>query len=147
MEVTVSWIGNLRHQIQAGRHLWVADEPEEVGGDDAGPSPYEMLLGALGACTAMTLRLYARRKGWALNQLEVRLRHERLHAKDCEECETREGWLDAIDKEIVVTGDLTPEQVTRLGEIAHRCPVNQTLLREIRITQRITQTKGADGDV
>jgi putative redox protein len=136
-EVVVSSVGDLRQEISSRQHTWSADEPREVGGDDAGPTPYELLLGALGACTSMTLLLYARRKGWSLENVEVLLRHDRIHAADCEECETREGWLDRIEKEIVVAGDLTPEQVTRLGEIAHRCPVNQTLLREIQITQRI----------
>jgi putative redox protein len=134
-EVVVSSIGNLKQEIWSGRHTFVADEPVDAGGEDAGPSPYELLLGALGACTSMTLQLYARRKGWPLEAVEVRLRHQRIHAQDCADCETKEGYLDAIDKEIVVAGDLTPEQVERLGEIAHRCPVSQTLLREIHITQ------------
>jgi putative redox protein len=141
VEVVVSSVGNLRQEISAARHTWAADEPVEFGGEDAGPSPYELLLGALGACTSMTLHLYARRKGWSLRDVEVRLRHQRVHAADCEEAEARECWLDAIEKEIVVAGDLTPEQVGRLGEIAHRCPVNQTLLREIRITQSIRRTE------
>ena len=85
----------------------------------------------------MTLLLYARRKGWPLEQVEVRLRHHRLHAQDCADCLTKEGWLDAIDKEIIIAGDLTAEQQERLGEIAHRCPVNQTLLREVKITQTL----------
>jgi putative redox protein len=136
-EVVVSSIGNLKQEIWSGRHTFVADEPVDAGGEDAGPSPYELLLGALGTCTSMTLQLYARRKGWPLEAVEVRLRHQRIHAQDCADCETKEGYLDAIDKEIVVAGNLTPEQVERLGEIAHRCPVSQTLLREIRITQSV----------
>jgi putative redox protein len=136
-EVIVSSIGKLRQEIWAREHTLAADEPKEVGGEDTGPTPYELLLAALGACTSMTLRMYADRKGWPLEQVEVRLRHHRIHARDCAECETREGFLDAIEKEVVVAGDLTPEQVQRLGEIAHRCPVNQTLLREIRITQTV----------
>src|SRR5437016_11392381 len=127
-EVIVRSLGNLRQEIAAGPHTIFADEPSAEGGDDSGPSPYELLLGALGACTSMTLLLYARRKGWPLEQVEVRLRHQRIHAEDCADCETKEGWLDAIDKEIIVAGNLSPEQQERLGEIAHRCPVNQTLL-------------------
>jgi putative redox protein len=136
-EVVVSSVGGLRQEIWASGHTLAADEPRDFGGEDAGPSPYELLLGALGACTSMTLHMYARRKQWPLEQVEVRLRHDRIHAEDCAECETKEGRLDVIDKEIAVYGSLTPEQVERLGEIAHRCPVNQTLLREIRITQAI----------
>jgi putative redox protein len=136
-EVVVSSLEGLRQEIWAGGSTLIADEPREFGGGDGGPSPYEVLLGALGACTSMTLLLYARRKGWPLEQVEVRLRHQRIHAQDCADCETKDGWLDAIDKEIVVAGDLTPEQQQRLGEIAHRCPVNQTLLREVKITQTL----------
>jgi putative redox protein len=136
-EVIVSSIGNLKQEIWFGRHTLVADEPVDAGGEDAGPTPYELLLGALGSCTAMTLQLYARRKEWPLAGVEVRLRHQRIHAQDCAECETKEGYLDAIDKEIVVAGDLSPEQVQRLGEIAERCPVNRTLLSEIHITQAV----------
>jgi putative redox protein len=136
-EVVVSSLANLRQEIWAGGSTLTADEPRELGGEDTGPTPYELLLGALGACTSMTLLLYAHRKGWPLEQVEVRLRHQRIHAEDCADCETKEGWLDAIEKEIVVAGDLTPEQLARLGEIAHRCPVNQTLLREVKITQTL----------
>src|ERR1043166_1636729 len=136
-EVVVSSLGGLKQEVWAGGHTLAADEPREVGGEDAGPAPSELLLGALGACTSMTLLIYARRKGWPLEQVEVRLRHERIHAEDCAECETKTGWLDAIAKESGVAGNLTPEQQERLGEIAHRCPVNQTLLREVRITQRL----------
>src|SRR6266567_4544522 len=134
-EVFVHSLGKLRQEIDAGSNTFFADEPIDAGGDDEGPNPYELLLGALGACTSMTLLLYARRKGWPLEQVEVRLRHQRIHAEDCADCETKEGWLDAIDKEIIVAGNLSPEQQERLGEIAHRCPVNQTLLREVKITQ------------
>src|SRR5438046_7130881 len=141
-EVIVHSLGNLRQQIDAGSHTFYADEPADAGGDNAGPTPYDLLLGALGACTSMTLLLYARRKGWPLESVEVRLRHERIHAQDCAECETKTGWLDAIDKEIVVAGNLTPEQQERLGEIAHRCPVNQTLLREVKITQTLRRAGG-----
>jgi putative redox protein len=136
-EVVVSSLGNLRQEIWAGGSTLTADEPQALGGEGAGPTPYELLLGALGACTSMTLLLYARRKGWPLEQVEVRLRHQRIHAQDCADCETKEGWLDAIEKEIVVAGDLTSEQQERLGEIAHRCPVNQTLLHEVKITQTL----------
>jgi putative redox protein len=137
VEVVVSSLDGLRQEIATAGATLAADEPREFGGAGSGPTPYELLLGALGACTSMTLLLYARRKGWPLEAVEVRLRHDRLHSRDCADCETKEGWLDAIEKEIVVAGDLAPEQVERLGEIAHKCPVNQTLLREVRITQTV----------
>jgi putative redox protein len=138
-EVVVSSVGQLRQEVWAGAYTLTVDEPEEMGGQNTGPTPYDLLLGALGACTSMTLLLYARRKGWPLEGVEVHLRHQRIHAEDCADCETKEGWLDAIEKEIVVAGDLSPEQQERLGEIAHRCPVNQTLLREVKITQTLRQ--------
>ena len=144
VEVVVSSLGNLRQEIWAGGHTLQADEPREVGGEETGPSPYELLLGALGACTSMTLLLYARRKQWPLEHVEVRLRHNRIHAADCAACETKEGYLDAIEKEIVVAGDLSAEQVERLGEIAHKCPVNQTLLREVQITQAVRHVGAAE---
>src|SRR5947199_2895199 len=115
-EVIVRSLDNLRQEIAAGSHTLFADEPASAGGDDAGPNPYELLLAALGACTSMTLLLYARRKEWPLQTVEVLLSHQRIHARDCAECEQREGYLDHVDKEIVVTGPLTAEQVTRLGE-------------------------------
>jgi len=125
--VVVRSDANLRQAVRAGRHSLTADEPVEAGGEDAGPNPYELLLAALGSCTSMTLLIYARRKGWPLERVEVTLTHQRIHAQDCAECEQREGYLDDVAKEIVVHGPLTAEQVVRLGEIAEKCPVNRTL--------------------
>lgn len=138
-EVTVHSLthGKLEQAIQFGASTLVADEPASEGGEDRGPNPYQLLLGALGACTAMTLQLYARRKGWPLEQIEVRLMHDRIHAEDCGECETREGFLDEIRKEIRVSGPLDEEQRQRLLEIARRCPVNLTLQREVRILDHL----------
>lgn len=123
--------------IQFGASTLVADEPTAGGGENRGPNPYQLLLAALGSCTAMTLQLYARRKGWTLKHVEVRLTHNRVHAEDCAECETHEGFLDEIQKEIRVSGDLNEEQRQRLLEIAGRCPVNLSLQREIRIVDRL----------
>jgi putative redox protein len=123
--------------IEARGHTLSADEPVEAGGADSGPTPYELLLGALGACTAMTLRLYADRKGWPLEGVEVTLTHSRIHAEDCAECETREGFLDQIEKRLTLLGDLDSEQKQRLGEIAERCPVQRTLQREVVIRQTV----------
>lgn len=134
-EVTVESLTHdkLAQSIRFGRLTVVADEPLEAGGEDRGPGPYDLLLGALGACTAMTLQLYARRKGWLLERVHVHLSHTRIHADDCAECETKDGYLDEIRKDITVSGPLTEEQRQRLLEIADKCPVNQTLKREVRI--------------
>jgi putative redox protein len=135
--VVVTSAGGLRQEIWAGRHTVTADEPVGAGGEDAGPNPYELLLASLGACTSMTLALYAKRKEWKLDGVEVRLSHERIHAADCAECDVKEGFLDQVEKEIVLAGELTQDQVARLGEIAERCPVNRTLHQAVRTKQTI----------
>ena len=127
----------LAQEIETGRHRLVADEPVEAGGTDTGPSPYELLLAALGACTSMTLSMYARRKHWPLERVTVRLRHDKIHAKDCAECETREGMLDRIEREISLAGPLDAEQRERLLAIANRCPVHRTLVSEVDIRTRL----------
>jgi putative redox protein len=122
-----------RTEIQAGRHSLVADEPEDVGGDDDGPTPYGFLLSALGSCTGMTLRMYADRKEWPLDKAIVRLSHEKIHADDCEQCETDAGRVDRIEREIEVRGNLSDEQRSRLLEIANKCPVHRTLHSEVEV--------------
>lgn len=126
----------LQQQITAGVHRFLADEPEAAGGNDSGPNPYDLLLAALGACTAMTLRLYAERKALALDRVTVRLRHGRIHAADCESCETREGMIDRIERTIGLEGTLDAAQRARLLEIADKCPVHRTLTSEIDIRTR-----------
>lgn len=122
-----------RTEIQAGRHSLIGDEPEDVGGDDEGPTPYGYLLSALGSCTGMTLRMYADRKEWPLAEAIVRLSHEKIHAEDCENCETEDGRVDRIEREIEVRGDLSDDQRDRLLEIANKCPVHRTLHGEIDV--------------
>jgi putative redox protein len=130
--VTETGQGTFTRQITAGRHELIADEPVPVG-DDAGPTPYDLLLGALGTCTSMTVRMYANRKGWPLEDIRVTLRHKRIHAKDCEDCETSKGFIDHIDIDIELAGNLDDAQRERLLQIAERCPVHQTLTSEINI--------------
>ncbi len=119
------------------RHHLRADEPASYGGTDSGPSPYDYLLAGLGACTAMTLRMYARHKSLALARVSVTLRHDKIHAKDCEECETREGRIDRIEREIKLEGELSDDERKRLMDIADRCPVHRTLHSEIDIRSRM----------
>ena len=127
----------LVQDIEVGRHRLTADEPASAGGADAGPSPYDYLLVALGTCTSMTLSMYARQKQWPLEGVTVRLSHSRIHAADCAECETKEGKLDRIEREISLTGGLNAEQRARLLELADRCPVHRTLTSEISIRSRL----------
>ena len=127
----------LAQEITVGRHRLPADEPIEDGGTDLGPNPYDLLLAALGACTSMTLALYARRKQWPLESVTVRLRHSKIHAADCAACETREGRLDRIDRDVELAGDLDETQRSRLLEIANKCPVHRTLTSEIEVRTRL----------
>lgn len=123
-------------EIVAGPHRLSADEPESAGGTDTGPTPYDLLLAALGACTSITVGIYARRKGWPLEEVRVNLRHSKTHASDCAECETKAGMLDRIERDIHFTGSLTEEQRSKLLEIANKCPVHRTLRSEIVIATR-----------
>jgi len=119
--------------ILAGGHALTADEPESMGGNNFGPSPYDLLLSSLGACTVMTLRMYADRKKWNLNQVIVHLSHEKDYAKDCEDCENSSGKIDLISRIIELEGELTDTEKNRLLEIADKCPIHKTLHSQVRV--------------
>jgi len=129
-EVVVKHIKNYQQEAKTSQHTIIIDEAKDVGGDGKGPDPYALLRSALGGCTSMTIMMYARRKGWPLEGVQVYLNHEKIHASDCDECVTEEGKLDQITKTILLKGDLTQEQRERLLEIAERCPVNKTITTE-----------------
>src|SRR5215472_11692055 len=121
--VTVRGSANgFAQEITAGRHRLATDEPKSLGGTDTGPSPYDLLLAALGSCTSMTLGMYARRKGWPLEEVVVNLRHSKIHAADCGDCETKDAMLDRIERDIHLVWPLTSEQQSILIEIANKCP-------------------------
>lgn len=124
-------------QVTAGPHDWLADEPKKVGGDDLGPTPYDLLLAALGTCTSMTLGMYARHKQLPLESVTVELQHDRIHAEDCEDCEKTTGKIDRIRRVLTIEGDLDDAQRQRLLEIADRCPVHKTLENEIKVVTRL----------
>lgn len=130
-------------EMFANGYPLIADEPESYGGSGLGPSPYDYLLAALGACTSMTVQMYARRKQWPLQTAVVRLRHEKIHAKDCEHCEEKNGKIDRFERELELKGELSPEQRARLLEIAEKCPVHRTLHNEVLVETRLREeTKG-----
>jgi putative redox protein len=137
--VTVSETGEgkFQQQVVSGRHTLYADEPENAGGLDSGPSPYDYLAIALGACTSMTLRLYAERKKLPLEHVEVEVTHAKVHAKDCAECEEREGRLDRLERRIALAGDLSQDERARLLQIADKCPVHRTLEQSSVIVTRL----------
>jgi putative redox protein len=123
--------------IHVAGHTLTADEPVDAGGGDTGPNPYDLLISSLGACTSMTVSLYARRKGWPLEAVTVRLHHAKVHASDCAECETKDGLIDRIHRDVELHGNLSDEQRARLLEIANKCPVHRTLVSEINISTRL----------
>jgi uncharacterized OsmC-like protein len=134
VEVAETGEGRFANAVRVGRHRLLADEPLASGGADLGPSPYDYLLAALGACTAMTLRMYAEQKQWPLAGVSVQLGQQRIHAQDCADCEGKgDGRITEITREITLTGELSAEQRAKLLEIAEKCPVHRTLTGEIKI--------------
>jgi putative redox protein len=142
-EVTVTSISNLRNEVSYGEgQTFVTDEPAGLGGEGAGPDPYTLLLAALGSCVSMTVTLYARRKGWPLERVRVRLRQRRVHAKDCVACGSdADDFIHHIERTVELEGGLDEEQRARLQEIAHRCPVHRTLTHEIAITEMLDEPR------
>jgi putative redox protein len=139
VEVSEAKAGPLAQVVRAGNHRFFADEPVSAGGDDAGPGPYDLLLAALGACSSMTMRLYADRKGIAADRFSVRLAHRRIHAEDCRDCETTSGDVGEITKEVTIEGNISDAERARLFEIAEKCPVHRTLTREIKIRSTLVE--------
>ena len=137
-------VGGFAQEILIGPHRLVADEPTDMGGTDEGPTPYDLLLAALGTCTSMTVALYARRKSWPLEGVTARLQHSRIHAIDCAECETKEGKIDRIELNVEFAGQLSNEQRSKLLEIARKCPVHRTLTSEVDIRMRAGWKRHAD---
>lgn len=137
MKITAKSSTNFQVRIKADRHEFIADEPLGIG-DDAGPDPYSLLLGSLAACTIMTVQMYARRKKWPLEDVELSLSTRKVHAKDCEDCESDpNARVDIIDRQISFKGDLTPDQIDRLTDIASKCPVHRTLTSETVIRTEV----------
>ncbi|HEY0405241.1 MAG TPA: OsmC family protein [Pyrinomonadaceae bacterium] len=135
-EVTVTSLDNLQNEVSYDGHTFLVDEPASLGGDGAGPDPYTLLLAALGSCISLTVRMYARRKSWPLTRVVVRLRQQRIHIKDCAECESKaDGFVHRIERSVTLEGDLTEEQRARLQEISHKCPVHKTLSSEIVVVE------------
>ena len=128
---------NYKTVMTAGNHELISDEPEKVGGKDLGPDPYDYLLMSLGSCSVITMRMYAERKEWPVEDIYIEIRHFKDHAEDCEDCDDPKARIDKIEKEIIIKGDLSDDQIERLLEISKKCPVHRTLLNDIEIKSTV----------
>lgn len=138
MAITARSIENFQVEINAQNHTIMADEPVEVGGDDVGPNPYDLLLSSLAACKIITVQMYARRKKWPLAGVELNMSTSKIHSKDCEDCESDpNARVDIIDTEIRFLGDLDEDQIGRLKDISEKCPVHRTLMSETKIRTKV----------
>jgi putative redox protein len=127
--------------LTAGKHELISDEPESVeGGQNSGPDPYDYLLMGLGSCTLMTVKMYARRKGWEIDDMYLELRHAKRHADDCADCEDPKSKIDLIEKELIIKGDLSQEQLEKLLEISKKCPVHKTMEGDITIESTLSKS-------
>jgi putative redox protein len=141
MTISARSLNGYQIEIKTDKHQFILDEPVSAGGDDAGPTPYTALLGALAGCKAITVQMYARRKGWPLEGVTMNMKHYRIHAEDCEDCESEEkGKIDVIDVDIAFEGDLTKEQIERLKDISTRCPIHKTLNSETKIRTKLVES-------
>lgn len=126
--------------VSAGKHHFVADEPESVeGGKDQGPDPYDYLLMSLGSCSVMTVKMYASRKGWEVDDIYMELRHNKQHAEDCKNCEDPKSKIDVVEKELIVKGDLSDEQLDQMLDISKKCPVHRTLMGDMKIESFVSR--------
>lgn len=147
MTITVRSLENFQVEISNGHHQWHSDEPLDAGGDNMGPGPFELLLSSLGACKVITAHMYARRKGWPLAGVEVKLSTHRIAARDCEDCTSEpNAKVDIIEADISFAGDLSTEQRNRLQQIADRCPVHRTLTSETKIRTTLVEAKVASSE-
>lgn len=130
MSISARSIHHYQVAIENGRHFWIGDEPFDIGGTDIGPSPYDLLLSSLATCKVITVRMYADRKGWPLESMNITLSHQKVKAKDCDECASTSGFVDIIDCEMTFSGELDADQKERLRQISERCPVHRSITSE-----------------
>ncbi|MCC5940187.1 MAG: OsmC family protein [Balneolaceae bacterium] len=130
---------NYKTVMTAGKHELISDEPKNIGGSDEGPDPYDYLLMSLGSCTVITVRMYAERKGWKIEDIFMEMRHSKDYAEDCKDCDDPKAKIDVIEKEIIIKGDLSDEQLERLLEISKKCPVHKTLQGDLELKSTISR--------